>query len=163
MIYYFYGDFMKAKDIILLCIVLILVVLLFVFNQRKAITSEEFIKVTESYHLKTFYMTKQFDSIKPIQEAIFAESEDNWQIEYYVFDSTKSSIEWIHNKEKEQKLNYPRPKLFDENHTRNTNNYTIVTSQSYIYVSQIKNTLIFINVPIEYMNDANKIIHKMKY
>ena len=55
MIYYFYGDFMKAKDIILLCIVLILVVLLFVFNQRKAITSEEFIKVTESYHLKTFY------------------------------------------------------------------------------------------------------------
>ena len=154
---------MKLKDIIILGIIFILIILLFVFTQKKAVSSVEFVNIAEKYHLKTFNMTKQLDSIDSIQEAIFAESEDHWQIEYYVFNSTKDAIQWFHYNQKEQNSKYTNPKFFDEHHHKNTNDYTIITYQSYIHVSQIKNTLVFANVPIEYMNDVNKILNKIKY
>ena len=154
---------MKIKDIIIIGIFILIIILLSSFFFKKKIDTSTFVSVCDQYELKHYDVTKQFESLKTVKEATIGESSDLWQIEFYVLNSNKAAKEMYDKNFLEYNSLVKKSVSSSKKGFLSYSEYTIVTNYRYYHVCRIKNTLLYINVPMEYQKDLEEIIHKLGY
>lgn len=154
---------MKIRDIVLFVIFILLLVLLFFVSQKHPLTADEFTKISEQENLKVLHVEKQFHSNKDIENAIIAENEDYWQIEFFTFKTKKAAKEF-YKKEKESILQSKARSDLDYGHNRfSYSDYTALLSQSYAHVCFVDNTVLYVKAPLMYRSDIESMLKKYKY
>lgn len=145
--------------IILICIVGIIFILSKYNN--KVLTNNTFIKKMKNLNFEIYDAKKQFgdDIIKSATVAYTS----NYQIEFIVFkdvDSAKNAF--VINKE-----NFASNKTENDIEKSNSNDsyslYYLTTSDKYMYVKRINNSLLYLDVDGNYKKDVDAVIKRLKY
>lgn len=124
-------------------------------------TTDEFKTIAKSYNYTITDVSDKYSS--GIIEATYAESSDNWEILFFVFDEEANATARF-NKEKETFEKY-KGNSSSESSSRmgNYSSYTLTSSGYYMHVCRVDNTLLYARVPDTYKSDAKKIIKELGY
>lgn len=151
------------KRNIMLIIVLIFIFILTGCTTKKEISTSKFIDIVHNYKLKSMDVSKQFVEVDNIKTATIAESDDMWQIEFYTFDGKDGAKEMYETSYNSYLTNKPWSRYADEINNKKYNEYTLVTEELYLHVCRVDDTLLYVNVPIDYKTDVEKVIRALKY
>jgi hypothetical protein len=146
----------------------VIIGLIFVFcltgcSSKKAISSDKFMSIAKNYKLEVTDVSNHFKNVNEIKSAAIAESDDLWKMEFYVFNDKDAAIDMYNNNKKFYNNNIESSKSAKENSSRNTNDFTLVSDEFYMYVSRVKNTLVYVYAPIDSRTDVDKLIRALKY
>ena len=154
---------MRKKIIYLIISIIIILFLVLACSHKSAISSDKFTRITQRYHLKVINATKQFSSMEHIKNVSIAESEDYWQIEFYVFDSYRDALNMFRDNHKELKKYKNTNQLYSDYHSGRCSNITVISNQVYMHSSLINNTLLYVSAPVDYQKDVEKVLKALKY
>ena len=154
---------MKKKDLIILSIFIFILLILSSFLFKRRIDTEKFIKICINYDLKTMDVTNQFNALRNMKSATIAESKDAWQIEFYEFNEKKDAKEMYNNNLVDYRNLLPNSVSSSKNDMLFSSEFTVVTTTRYYHVCRIKDTILYVNVPMEYQKEVEKIIKKLGY
>ena len=128
-------------------------------GNKKAITTNDFINVTESNGYKIIDAKDQFD-YDYIKEATIA-VKDEYKMEFYVLDSKNSAIKMFDNNKsifESYKMGLSKEASTDFG---NSSTYSLSSNGYYMYLSRVDNTLLFIRVKDIYKDSVKTIINNM--
>lgn len=149
------------KKIILFSMFFIVLMILTGCGSKKAITTKEFINITENNGYVIVDAKDQFD-YDYIKEATIAK-EDDYQLEFYVLDNISNANGMFeHNKSIFESY---KDGISAETST-NIGNYSTYSLQSggyYMYLSRVDNTLLYIRVKGIYKDNVKNIVDKIGY
>lgn len=128
-------------------------------KRNSALTEEEFTSITKNHKLTVVDVTEQFESKKQVKGAYVADSGNDYQIEYFVFDSENSAKD-MYNKNKDD---FKSTKSNKDKEKESNDTYTTTTSDYFMYISRIENSVLYIKVPISVKEEIQKIIKELKY
>ena len=153
---------MKKKDLIITLIFILIILILSSFFFKKKIDTKKFIEICDRYELKHYDLSKQITDEK-VKEATIGESIDLWQIEFYILNSNRDAKE-MYKKNLDTYNTFAKGSVSSSKRSFiGYNEFTVVTNYRYYHVCRVKNTLLFVNVPMEYQNDVKEIIKKLGY
>ena len=119
--------------------------------------------ITNNHQLKNSDVSKNYKDVKDLNKVIFAVSEDDWQIEFYVFDNNDASKKMYDNN-KVYYNNYLKNSLYHEDSTsKKVDEYTLIEDERYTHVCRVKNTLLYVTAPIDSKTDVEKVLRALKY
>lgn len=154
---------MKKKDFILLIILFLLIIIFISFLFKRKGTTDSFISICNDYEYNSLDVTKQFDNSSHVKKASICESDNYWQIEFYVFGTTNDS-KTMYDKHFDNNKNFKNNSvLFNKKNIFNFSYYSIETNSQFYYSSRIGNTLLYVHAPREYKDEVIKYIHKFGY
>lgn len=130
---------------------------------KRTITPEKFKSITKNYKLSSKDVSSHFKNVEQIKSVIVADSDDLWNIEFYVFKDNDSAKDMYKKNKKYYNENKTTAKSTDIHSTRNSDDFTVVGVESYMHVCRIKNTLVYVYAPIDYKVDVEKVIRALKY
>ena len=154
---------MKAKDLIIMTIFIFIILILSSFFLKRRIDTEKFISISDKYDLKIMDVTNQFAAIKTMKKATIAESKDAWQIEFYEFINKKEAKIMFQNNLQDYNNLKPGSVSSTKKDLLTSSYFTVVTSTRYYHVCRVKDTILYVNVPMEYQKDVEKIIKRLGY
>ena len=166
---------MQKKTIIKIIIIAItglliigtgIILFLSLTNKKQAITSEEFKKIAKENDLVIENISLEDDTNNKntdIKEALYATSENDWTIEYYVikdeetakylYEETMKMYKVYQNDTSEEKIK----------NRKNYDLYTLKTQTSFYHVCRVDNTIISINAKDNDEKQIIKTINKLGY
>lgn len=152
----------KNKVLLGIVCLLVLFTLTGCFN-KTAITKYGFVTKAESNDYEIFDVSEQYASYDFVETATIAKKSNDWQVEFYELDDDESAIGMFN----ENKTIFEQQKESVNNEsTTSANNYvtyTLITNNNYMYLSQVDNTLLYINVQKEYKAEVQKFVEALGY
>lgn len=154
---------MKKKLFSISLICMLLLVSLTGCTKKTVITTEHFKSIAQSHNYILTDATNQYASYGYIKEATIASIDSDSQVEFYVLDTEENAkYMFTLNKTKfeSSKGSASTEKSFElGNHA----SYTLNSNDSYMYLSRIDNTLIYVNVPSESKDTVKSFVDELKY
>ena len=157
---------MKKKNIIFIttCL-LIMFTLTGCFNLNKtAITTNDFISKSTKLNYETTNVISQYTMIYDyIKEATAAESKDGYQVEFFVLDDETNAINMFNLKQSTFN-DYKNDAVTETSiNSDNYSTYTLISSEYYMYLCRVDNTLLYVKVKDTYKNSVKKLIKELNY
>ncbi len=155
---------MKKKVLILLLIFMILalfLVLITLVFKRTSLNSEEFINILEKNEFEVKNIIREYN-YNFVKDAYLGKSSDNWNIEFLILDNDEHAKELFNNFHKEYR-NFNERKSFTIIYGLNYNVFTLTTSNYYMYISRINNTLIYVKSNKKYKEDIKETVKMLGY
>lgn len=154
---------MKKKLLLLFVCAIALVFVTGCDITKKAITTDQFIKVTEGKGLHTVDVKEQFKDFDFIKEATVAASQEGWQIEFYVL-SDKDQAKSMYNKNLKTFQDYKGSGSKElKTEIGNYNKYVLETKDYYRVLTRVDNTFLYVEVPQVIKEKASDIISDLGY
>ena len=130
---------------------------------KKPITTSEFISIMENNGYSVIDTKSQNveDYIKKSSKAI--SNREEYQIEFYEFSNVAYATQFYNNNV--IKLMEDRNKSFTETNRggKNFSKYILSTDEYYSIVSRIDNTVIYLNVNLQYNSEITSVLDKLGY
>ena len=153
---------MKKKYLFLGIMVFLLMLTVGCSMNKEAISTSEFVEIATSKGYETIDITDKYVDYDQVKEATKI-SEEGFDIEFYVLNSTSDAKE-MYEKNK---------KLIDDNKdgmstdttvtAGNYETYDLKTTDNYIHLCQVDNTMLYVNVESSYQNKTNELIEELGY
>lgn len=153
----------KSKILLLAMCVLMLVGCFTGCGKKTAITDDDFRTIANDNGLSIIDATEQFPDSLILETASIAKSDDDWQIEFYVLTDSKAAT-GMFNTNKENFENLKGNASFQTsvaigNHAV----YSLVSNGTYMHVSRIDNTVVYVNEDAENKDAIDSVLKKMGY
>lgn len=157
----------SLKIIIIIFVILLILVGSFVVytissKNLKPLASEDFITIMENNNYSVSDVVAQYSQYDYVKEAYVA-SDKNFQVEFFVLSDDEHSLGFYNiNKTNFEILasEYSTTTTVD---IGNCSRYTLITTDKFMYVSRIGNTVIYIDVPIMYQESVQSILNIIGY
>ena len=146
-----------------LIICLFIIVILSGCDTKSAITNEKFIKEAKNNNYYVSDITSQYSGVSYIESANLAYVENEWQVEFFVFESTTKAMRMFDkNKEKFKSYRFNYSSEYDLN-MNNYSIYSLTSNNKYMYISRVENTLIYVSTIEQHKDEVTKFIEKLGY
>lgn len=134
-------------------------------KEKTVISASKFEEIMEENQFTVIDSKYQFENYEYVEEARIAiENDANYQIEFYVIDSDKAEDFYNSNKEIfENEISNKSSKSTQSMTFKNGKFYKAETSDKFIYLSRVENTIVYIHADSEYKDNINKMIEKLGY
>lgn len=144
-------------------LLIILLLLLLTGCKKETITSDKFISTFKEYGFIVKNNISEYEKYDYMQETYIAASKDlSYQIEFFVFvDSEYAQKFYIINKD-ELALNSFQA-MVNEKNGSNYHRYEIMNDSNYALISQIDNTIIYVNTSEYYQEELQDFIQDIGY
>ncbi len=147
---------------IILLLLLIPMVIILTGCDKKALTTDEFIRIMNEKEYKIEDITKKYEDEPKLKKVIIA-SNNNYQIEFYEVDSVENtkSLFNINKQTIENKSNIKKSTL--STNYGNYSYYAQTSDNKYSVITRISNTLIYLNVDEKYKKETKELIKELGY
>lgn len=154
----------KSKKIFLSIILILTTMLLFTgCAQKTALTDAEFKTKAESMGYTVHDISEQYAEYEQIETATLAQSEDGYNIEFYTLTSEKEAVSMF-NLNKEKFKSYKSGSSSETSlNSKNSSKYVLISSGSFMCVSTVDDTLIYIDVDTEYKDAVKEFLKEIEY
>lgn len=132
-------------------------------GDKKALSSKEFKEITENEELIITDVKNNFEDKEYVTDAAIAASISGWQIEHYVFTSEEEAKKMYKKNKDDFEKNLNKEDKAKETLKNNHSVYIIDNDVTYKYLSQIDNTVLYINTSSSNKESVNEIIKKLGY
>lgn len=164
---------MKKKRIIFTATLILIVIIVAIFftvvslsrdKEKSSINPVEFKQILETKSYTITDVKNQFSNYDFITDAYLASTSDySYQIEYYQFTDNKNAINF-YNTNKSAFYEMYKNIVFEKFEEKDSYSKCILkTNDYYLVISRIANTLIYIDVPIEYLDDIDSLLKEIGY
>ncbi len=166
---------MKNKKVLVTVIIIVIVVsviatgigiysLVKVLSKTKtSITVSEFKEFMESKGYMIKDSTEKSVDNENLSQLCVAYDENNYQIEFYVFENEQSALNFFTN----NKSNFEvQSGLVSSSYATNINNYNIyaiTTNGTYRYLARVDNTVIYVDEDVKYKDNIKGIVDELGY
>lgn len=149
------------KKILFLGLLLVSIFMITGCGNKKAISTREFINITEQDGLTTVDVKDQF-SDESVVEATIAYNDD-YKLEFYILNSeasAKSMFSYNKNIFESRKSGISKYASTD---IGNSSTYMLQSGGYYMYLSRIDNTLLYVSVSEQYKDNVKEVIKDLGY
>ena len=153
---------MKKKYLFLGIMVFLLMLTVGCAMNKEAISTSEFVEIATSKGYKTIDITDRYVDYDQVKEATKI-SEEGFDIEFYVLNSTSDAKEMY---EKNKKILDDNKDGMSTDTTVTSGNYVtydLKTTDNYIHLCQVDNTMLYVNVESGYQDKTNELIDELGY
>ncbi len=153
---------MKKKYLFLGIMVFLLMLTVGCSMNKEAISTSEFVEIATSKGYETIDITDRYVDYDQVKEATKI-SEEGFDIEFYVLNSTSDAKEMY---EKNKKILDDNKDGMSTDTTVTSGNYVtydLKTTDNYIHLCQVDNTMLYVNVESGYQNKTNELIDELGY
>ena len=153
---------MKKKYLFLGIMVFLLMLTVGCAMNKEAISTSEFVEIATSKGYETIDITDRYVDYDQVKEATKI-SEEGFDIEFYVLNSTSDAKEMY---EKNKKILDDNKDGMSTDTTVTSGNYVtydLKTTDNYIHLCQVDNTMLYVNVESGYQNKTNELIDELGY
>lgn len=151
------------KKVFLSIVCLLAVITLSGCMKKDVITTEKFKSEATELGYNIYDITDQFGDYEYVKEVTIAMKNNDYQVEFYVFESDKDA-----------KQAFERNKEFFDSQKEGTysdgqknmvnySTYRVSSNNEYMYVSRVENTLLYLHIPDTYKKEATTLIDKLGY
>ena len=130
--------------------------------KKETITIDEFQKVTESSNYTFVDSTDSFAEVDGIQKVGIA-SNGSWQVEFYQLSSKAKAEDLFESNKQGFKEDVSNTSYEETTKGTNYKTYSLTTGTSYMYLSVVEDTLLYVRVPVEYRDQVRKFVDKTGY
>ena len=153
---------MKKKGILFGALCLVMLFLVTGCGNKKAITTSDFKSKAEKAGYQTADVYNQYKEFGYVKEATVA-TKDGYQVEFYVLDN-KSNAAGMFNTNKTTFENTKSGSATESSvELGNYSTYSLTSSDSYMYLSRVDNTLIYVKVPESAKDNVKSLIKELGY
>ena len=128
---------------------------------KKALTTEEFANIVKNQGMIVADVNEQFKDYGYIKEATVAANTEGWQIEFYVLD-TKNDAKTMYNKNSIE-FNKESTNSSSKIEVGNYKKEVLESSDYYMVLARVDNTLLYVKVPTKYKEKAKEIVNALEY
>lgn len=131
---------------------------------QSPITLEEFQDNCDKNELYFYDISDNFKESQKVIQAGMA-STSVWHIEFYIFNEEDDAIE-AYESNKQNFLDVKKESTTFTDSDKSYNNkvtYSLTTNTTYYYISRIDETMIFVQVPVEYRGRVKKFHESLGY
>lgn len=131
--------------------------------KKTAITTNDFKSVANNHGYTISDATSQYAIYGYINEATIAKSSEGWQVEFYVLDDEASATNMFNTNKtlfEASKENSSSEKSLNSDHS---SSYSLTSSDSYMYICRVDNTLVYVKVLEKYKNTVKDFIKELGY
>ena len=149
------------KKILFLGLFLVSIFMITGCGNKKAVSTREFINITEQDGLTTVDVKDQF-SDESVVEATIAYNDD-YKLEFYILNSeasAKSMFSYNKNIFESRKSGISKYASTD---IGNSSTYMLQSGGYYMYLSRIDNTLLYVSVSEQYKDNVKEVIKDLGY
>ncbi len=145
----------------LLCFLMI--ILCIGCGDRVALTSQELKDIAMDNGFSVNSTKDQYAEYADIKEAYMLFNSDGATLEFYILDSVTNAKN-MYDSNKEQFSAVKGPDAQESNYfSGNYKRYVLTSGGTYMYLSQIDNTVLFVSVSSKYRDSVDTLIEKMEY
>ncbi len=153
---------MKKRNIILGIVCFLMIFALTGCLSKTAITTSEFKTKAENLGYTTTDIISQYASYGYIKEATVAQSE-GYQVEFYVLDDASNATSMF-NTNKEDFESYMGNSSSESTvNIGNYSSYTLTSSDYYMHLCRVDNTLLYVKVKDTYKDSVKTLIEDLGY
>ncbi len=146
-------------------LVVLSIMVLFLSGCSKSVkTSNDFKSIADKNGLVTVDVTSQYATYGTFKEAYVAQSNDGWQIEFFVLNKEEHAISMFEtNKKIFEGYKEDGSSSYSEVNGSNYNKYSLNTGGYYMYICRVENTLVYLRVSDQYKDTVKGIIKSLGY
>lgn len=140
--------------------------ILFLFTgcSKTSATSDDFKLIAEENGMVTVDAKSQFADYDYILEAIIAAPEDNtYQIEFYVLSDSSFASSFFENNKAKFEQSKGSDYSYGSSSGQNYSTYSLTAGERYMFVEQVDNTVIYIDVDKSYKDEVSDFVKALKY
>lgn len=150
--------------LILLISIIVSIVLLITTKGKKAISTQQFKDTFDENEYNLVDVIDQFSSYQYVKEACIAVSKDaSYQIEFYVLENDNYAIDFFNRNKSIFESKKGSLSTETSADIKNCSRYTLNSNDRFMFLSRIDNTVVYIDVYNNYINNVNSIIEKLNY
>ena len=133
-------------------------------SEKQSASMKDYQKIAESHDYQFFDVSDEFHNNKRINKAGMIAT-TVWHTEFYILNNNEQAEEmFITNydfftEQKKSSTSYSDI----EDYGSNYQTYSLTTNHAYMYISRIDNTLLYIQVPVEYHRKVKSIAKELGY
>lgn len=155
---------MKSKKILITIICVLSLFIITGCGNKEVMTTEEFNKICEDNDLIITDAKDQFEDVTYLKEASIASSLSGWQIEFFTFENEEYAKDMYEKNKKDFEENKDGDVALEKStNLKNYSTYILSTSDNYMYISRVDNTVIYLKVSDSNKKDVQKILKKLNY
>lgn len=160
------GKIIIGASVFAISAIIAAVILLVNLNNKKPVSAKEFESIAKSNGYIVGIddqLENSYDYIENVRIAI--DTEDNYQIDLYIltddeyakeiFENNKAMLDDVAKEEGNSSYRETSSSKYD--------GYSATTSESYLYVARIENTVVYANVNIEHQDEVQEFIKELGY
>lgn len=133
------------------------------FKEKESITAEDFREAMEDEGLTVEDGTDQFKDVEEVEKCLLAYTED-YQIEFYVLETEDQARSGYNRNKSDFETSFGGTgSTKSQVSIANYSKFAMTTSDGYYVLSQIDNTMIFLQVDKEYKEEVNELLETIGY
>lgn len=150
------------KNLFLFSLLFSMLLILTGCGNKKVITTDKFIDITEKNGFVTKDVLDQFSNTD-VLDATIANYNSDFQLEFYVLDSTEGAKEMFLNNKNIFETYKGSVSKYSSTDIGNSSTYVLESSGYYMYLSRVDNTLLYVKVDDIYKERVKSIIKELGY
>lgn len=150
------------KNLFLFSLLFSMLLILTGCGNKKVITTDKFIDITEKNGFVTKDILDQFSNTD-VLDATIANYNSDFQLEFYVLDSTEGAKEMFLNNKNIFETYKGSVSKYSSTDIGNSSTYMLESSGYYMYLSRVDNTLLYVKVDDIYKERVKSIIKELGY
>ena len=150
------------KNLFLFSLLFSMLLILTGCGNKKVITTDKFIDITEKNGFVTKDVLDQFSNTD-VLDATIANYNSDFQLEFYVLDSTEGAKEMFLNNKNIFETYKGSVSKYSSTDIGNSSTYMLESSGYYMYLSRVDNTLLYVKVDDIYKERVKSIIKELGY
>ena len=129
--------------------------------RKETFDLEKIQQVADEQEYQFLDVSSQFDDEKIVSAHIVATT--LWQIEFYVLDTEENAYDMFMSNQASFKLKKESTSSEEEKSGVNYHYYSLITADTFMYLNQVDNTLVYIHIPVEHRKKALNFLKKIDY
>lgn len=131
--------------------------------KKNLISCDDFTEILKDNSYTVTDISEQYTTYDYIKNVVIAQSDDGFQIEFYVLESKDSAKKLFNNNlSKFESLKEGSSTEVSTNMI-NYSTYALTSGGYYMYISRVDNTLLYVNVDEQYKSEVKDIVKKLGY
>ena len=154
---------MKKRNIFLSILVVLLLFTLTGCGKKNVATGEDFKSLFEEKGYTIYDVTSQFSSLGVIESATIAQSNNGYQVEFYVLKDQGEAVAMFNTNSATFETYKGNTSSGTTSSANNYSTYSLTSSGYYMYLCQVDNTLLYVKIPDAYKNEVKKVVKQFGY
>lgn len=154
---------MKRKNIFLISICFLMLITLTGCGNKKVASSSDFKSIAESNDYIVSDVKNQYSAYDSVKEAYVAQHNSEYQLEFYVLDSSDSATQMFNTNKKTFEGYKGSSSSESSSNMGNYSKYALTSSGYYMYLCRVDNTLLYVRVNDSYKDSIKDFVKKLGY
>jgi hypothetical protein len=140
--------------------------MVFVFTgcgSKTALTADEFTSTAQDNGLTVSDVSEQYEAYGVYDSAIIAQSDDDWQVEFYVLTDEDNASDMFASNQEQFESAKKSSSTESSKSVGNYETYGLTSGGNYMYICRVDNTVLFVNASDDYKDDIKAFVETLGY